>query len=200
MDDQLYKSLRIYTLLNYRESFQKVGEEQLIAELPMSLREDVQFHQYGTLIQNFPFFTELKNNQFVWEVAKTLTKCQFEARETVFVDETYSDCMYLIYKGSVRLYASNDLPFAHFRVNYSLGDSEMLLNFRRNGTAITNIQCLFYRITRINIMESLANFPEIKEAMISHAHKKNRDLAKAHQKILKKSYIYDTKTKISTMK
>ena len=161
---------------NYWESFQKIGEEQMISELPMSLKEEIQFHQYGALIQDFPFFTELKNNQFVWEVVKTLTKCQFESRETIFQDETYSDCMYLIHKGSVRLYSSNDMPFANFKVHHALGDAEMFLNFRRNGTAITSVMCQLYKIIKWQLMESLHKFPDLKKNLIDEAYRKNKNL------------------------
>jgi len=45
--------------------------------------------------------------------------------------------MYLIHKGSVKLYATNDMPFASFNIGNSFGEPEMILNYKRNGIAKT---------------------------------------------------------------
>jgi len=57
------------------------------------------------------------------------------------MDDTNSDCMYLIHKGFVKLYAENGYPFANYRISTAFGDHDMLLNIRRNGTAKSLMPC-----------------------------------------------------------
>ena len=98
----------------------------MVNELPPTLKEEVLFHQYGSIIKRFQFFKS-QNNQFVWLTVKCLTKIAFDKSEIIYHDDSISDCMYFIHKGQVKLFADNDLSFANYRVSTSFGDIDIIL-------------------------------------------------------------------------
>jgi hypothetical protein len=48
--------------------YSTIEEEQIINELPPTLKEEVLFHKYGKIMFQFPFFEKIKNNDFVWSI------------------------------------------------------------------------------------------------------------------------------------
>ena len=72
VDPKLYKSLRQFVQMNYLDIFKRVDDEQMLNELPITLREEVLFHQYGAIILKFEFFEKLKNDDLAWDIVKHL--------------------------------------------------------------------------------------------------------------------------------
>ena len=92
-----------------------------------------------------------------------MNKCCYEKNEVVYQDNYVSTHIYLVQKGYVKLYADNDLPFAAFRDGSEFGDIEVILNLKRNGTARTICNTLFYKISKSSIEELFKLFPDIRE-------------------------------------
>lgn len=128
LDQELYDKLRSFISNNYYELFQRIDEDSMLNELPSTLKEEVMFHQYGAIIKKFHFFEKVNNNDFVWGAVKCLKKISFDKNDTIYFDDSISDCMYLIHKGFVKLYAENDFPFAVYRISTTFGDIDIFCN------------------------------------------------------------------------
>ena len=111
LDPVLHKHLTSFLVQNYNELFARIDEDAMLGELPSTLKEEVLFHQYGSIIKRFEFFTKMTNNQFVWATVKKLAKLAYDKNENIYIDNSISDCMYFIHKGQIKLYAENDYPF-----------------------------------------------------------------------------------------
>lgn len=146
LDKDLFQKLMSFLKNNYLELFRKVDEETLVSELPSTIKEEVLFHQYGSIIKKFLFFKKQNNNEFVWLIVKQLDKIQFDKGDIIYHDNNISECMYLIHKGIVKLFAENDFPYAVYRESTSFGDYDVFLNQRRNGTAKSVQQSQLYKL------------------------------------------------------
>jgi CRP-like cAMP-binding protein len=62
-------------------------------------------------------------------------KISYERGNTIYTDGEFSDYIYLIDSGSIKLYADNGLVFGSYRGGDTLGDNDVLVESRRNGTA-----------------------------------------------------------------
>ena len=87
--------------------------------------------------------------------------------------------MYLLNKGKVKLYAENDIEFAIYRERDHFGDTDMILNQRRNGTAITIIETYLYKIYKNVLDNVIINFPDVKQMLHDQAYQTNKILVKS---------------------
>ena len=67
----------------------------------------------------------------------------------------------MIYIGEVKLYASNNFPFAKYKEGQIFGDSDCLLNETRDSKATANTDCHLYMIKNEQIEELFIQFPDI---------------------------------------
>jgi len=145
LDPDLHKRVEKFLINNYIELFSRVDEESMISELPPTLKEEIFYHQFGTLIYDLPFLQDL-DNDCTWGIVKCLKKVKYEANDKIYNDGELSDALYLIYKGTIKLYADNSFSFATYTKSMQFGDVDMFCNIRRNGTATATDECLLYKI------------------------------------------------------
>lgn len=87
------------------ELYAKIDEEALLAELPLSLREEVLYRQFGGLVETIKVLRDSTDNEFVWAVVQIASKIAFEKDDTIYWAGDFSENIYMIYKGRVSLYA-----------------------------------------------------------------------------------------------
>ena len=59
---------------NFIDLFIKVDEEDLLNELPASLREEVLYRQYGGLVETIEILRVSNDNEFVWTIIQIASK------------------------------------------------------------------------------------------------------------------------------
>lgn len=91
-------------------------------ELPISLREEVLYRQYGGLVETIKMLRDSTDNEFVWAVVQIANKIAFEKDDTIYMPGDISENIYMIYKGRVSLYAQNGLVFQSYFEGDLLGD------------------------------------------------------------------------------
>lgn len=143
----MHLRVKNFILNNYHELFSKIDEEALIGELPPTYKEEVFFHQYGNLIYDLQFLQELETD-CTWGIVKYLKKSKFEKTDIIYRDKSLSETIYFIHKGVVKLYAENDYPFYTFNSSNTFGDSDMICNIRRIGSAVAFEDCLLYQVQK----------------------------------------------------
>lgn len=68
LPEDLHFKIRSFIENNYHELFSRVDEDQLLHELPTTLREEVFFFRYGGLIDAISFLQNCSNSDFVWSL------------------------------------------------------------------------------------------------------------------------------------
>lgn len=121
---------------NYLELNAKVDEEELLAELPLVLREEVLYRQFGVLVETIKVLNESTDNEFVWAVVQIATKIAFEKDDTIYLQGDFSENMYMIFLGRVSLYAQNGYVFTSYSEGDLLGDSDAFLDEVRDSKAV----------------------------------------------------------------
>lgn len=101
--------------------------------------------------------------------------------------------MYLVFKGTVKLYAENDFPFAIFRDGSNFGEVDILCNQKRNGTAKPIGKCQLYKISRNTIESIFVDYPLTKNRLILQSIERNEELIKKRKRIFKNNYLYAIK-------
>ena len=69
---------------NYLELYAKIDEEALLAELPLSLKEEILYRQYGGLVETIKVLRDSTDNEFVWAVVQIANKIAFEKDDTIY--------------------------------------------------------------------------------------------------------------------
>lgn len=172
LDPELHSQIKNFMLNNYLELFARMDEETLINELPPTLKEELFFHQYGGLIDHLNFLQDL-GNDCVWGIVKALKKINYEKGDTIYLDGDLSEHLFIIHKGTVKLYADNGYPFSQYKSGMHFGDADLLCGTRRNGTAKASEDCLLYKIEKGKLEDILGDFPSMRIKLVTKAIKDN---------------------------
>lgn len=169
LDPTIHLQIKKFLKKNYTEIFSKDKMEGMINELPPTLKEEVFFNQFGNLIQSLDFFNLLGDNECKWGLVREMSKLEYNKGDKIYNDQELADSIFLVYKGVVKLYAENGYPFAIYRKGETFGDIDVFCGTRRNGTAITTEDCLFYKVHKNNIDDILMDHPKIRREITSRA-------------------------------
>ena len=90
---------------NYLELYAKIDEEALLSELPLSLKEEILYRQYGGLVETIKVLRDSTDNEYVWAMVQIANKIAFEKDDTIYWQGDFSENIFMIYKGRVSLYA-----------------------------------------------------------------------------------------------
>lgn len=66
LDDDLFITIRTYLLNNYRIIYDNIAEENLLEELPVDLKEEVLYREFGKVVEKIKLLAKCEN-EFVWE-------------------------------------------------------------------------------------------------------------------------------------
>ena len=118
-----------------------------------------------------------------------MTQMTLRKGEVIFYDNAFSDSMFLVDSGIVNLCAPkyhieysccmqnqshSMINFDKFRSGSHFWEIDMVLNQRRNGTAITSTQCELYRIQKVHFDLAIKSYPDAKSQLIDDYIVKNR--------------------------
>lgn len=121
---------------------------------------------------------------------RILKKVTFERFDTVYHDGAFSETVYLIYAGQVKLLAENGFAFALFRKGDHFGETDVFCGTRRNGTAQAQDNCMLYKLNKSDLEQVLLSFPATRKTMLNEAVDKHSKLINDRFRALKKSPLY----------
>ena len=113
-----------------------MDEEQLLEELPSSLKEEVLYKQYGAMVECIKILNESDDNEFVWALVQLAQKIYFGRDDTIYWQNDFSENFYMIYRGKVQLFAQNGHSFISYQQGDLVGDSDALIGESRDSKAI----------------------------------------------------------------
>lgn len=174
LPDDLHFKIRQFIENNYHELFSRVDEDQLLHELPTTLREDVLFFRFGGLIEAIEFLNRCPNNEFVWALVQCLRKVKVDKDDVVYQEGDFSEEIYFIKIGQVKLYAKNGISFATYNEGECFGDSDVIFKEPRDGKAMAFKDCLFFSLHRDNLEKLLDTYPDMREHVNQMAEEKKK--------------------------
>lgn len=177
LDPELKKDITLFLMNNYTDLILKVDIESMISDLPSWIKEDVLVNQFGFLIKNLEFFSDIHDSACWWSIVQKLVKIQIERGDKLYHDGEISDQIFFIHKGIVKLYGDFGYPFATFKIGQTVGDNDVFSGTRRNGTATGQDNCQLYKIFKSQMEEALTNFPSTKAHLTKIAMEKNEKMA-----------------------
>ena len=92
---------------------------------------------------------------------KNLNKITYDMNDTIYMDNSSANTIYLIHDGYVKLLAENGQSFCVYRLGNNFGDTEVILGLKRNGTAKAMNQSHFYIIKKQHFDELMEDYPAV---------------------------------------
>ena len=114
------------------------------------------------MIFKFHFFNKNGSSNLVWDMLKNLNKLTFDMNDTIYLDNSLANTIYLINEGYVKLFAENGFAFSSYRGGSNFGDSEVILAIKYNGTAKAMKKSQFYVIKKKHFDELMEDYPVVK--------------------------------------
>ncbi len=111
---------------------------------------------------------------------KILIYLSLDKNEVIYTIGEFSEEIYFIKQGKVKLFASNGFPYVSCKDGEHFGDYEVIFNEPREGKAVAVTECLFYTLTKDDMDEILDHYPDMREIIENDAGK-NR---KYHRKLI----------------
>lgn len=171
-DEELQNQIRQFLINNFLDLHAKIDEEALLAELPLSLKEEVLYRQFGGLVETIKVLRDSTDNEFVWAVVQIANKIAFEKDDTIYWQGDFSENSYMIYKGEVSLYAQNGYAFISYGEGDVLGDSDALLDEVRDSKAIAQDNCVMYSVKMEQLDEIFVMYQDSQKQMMRQAMRK----------------------------
>lgn len=133
------------------------------------------------LLKSISIFSDTPENVLA-EVALLLHETEVESNLTLFDEGEIGNCMYIIYKGNVRIH-KGEQTLVVLKDREFFGDLSLLDTETRSASATAVNDCLLLRIDQEPFFELLESQPEIARGVIRILSKRLRNL---NEKLLKK--------------
>jgi hypothetical protein len=139
-------------------------EDEVINELPDSLKLDVKLFLRQPLISKVPIFQNASIN-FRDEMVHYLTIHVYMPGDMVVKKNEHGDSMYFVSKGSVEILDDNGGVFGVLGEGSYFGETSLLKEQPRNATVRAISFCNIYSLNKENFDKLLNKFPEFKKEL-----------------------------------
>ena len=78
LSEQLYFSIRTFLVNNYYNLYSQVYEKEFLDELPMNLKEEILYRQYGNLVETVHLLRNSEDNDLTWELVQHSRKISMQ--------------------------------------------------------------------------------------------------------------------------
>jgi len=190
LPEELHFKIRQFLENNYHELFSRMDEDDLLKELPTTLREDVLFYRFHGLFNSLNFLKQFVKQEFVWHLVQKLRKIKVDKDDVIYYDGDFSEEIYFIKAGKVKLYTKNGQPFISYKEGQHFGHSDVIFKETRDGKAVAQTDSMLYSVHKDQLEELFEKFPEMKAILKEDARKKREDHTKKKSDAEKKSPFY----------
>jgi len=133
------------------------------------------------LLKSISIFSETPEN-ILAEVAHLLHEEEVDSHTTLFHEGEIGNCMYIIFRGSVRIH-KGEQTLMIFKDRDFFGDLSLLDTETRSASATTETDCLLLKIDQEPFFELLDTQPEVARGVIRILSKRLRAL---NEKLMQK--------------
>lgn len=136
LPDDLHNKLRQFLENNFSELFSRIDEQQLLQELPITLRDEVLQSQFAGLITSLHFIRDCENTEFMWAFVQALKKIKIDKGDILYFEGDFSEEIYFIKQGKVKLFAANGYSYLNCKDGQHFGEVEVFFREQRMGKAV----------------------------------------------------------------
>lgn len=180
---------------HYDNIYSWFNQDQLIKELPGSLRREVSIHMHKKLVEQVIFFQD-KDPNFLAYVVPKLKNIHLQSGEILYKEGDYPEEVYFLIKGRVNLKAANGIVFKTYIEGSYFGEVEILHNQLRTCTIQVSTQNAdMVVLSRRDFLQVLHEFPDVELELrdIAKIRAKKNSSAKAHVLNITEDIVYNTK-------
>jgi CRP-like cAMP-binding protein len=91
----------------------------------------------------------------MWAFVQALRKLKIDKGDVLYFEGDFSEEIYFIKQGKVKLFASNGYPYLNFKDGQNFGEVEVFFREQRKGKAIAQTDCLLYTLERDDLQSLL---------------------------------------------
>lgn len=164
-------------------TFSWAQAEDILKELPTTLRTEVSLHMHHKIVEKIYFFQD-KDPGFISAVIPKLRNLRLETGEIVYKEHEYPEEVYFLTKGRVNLVTSNRIAFKSYVQGSYFGEGEVLEGRNRDCTVeVAELGAKFMLLHKHDFLQLLEQFPKIAEEITETArlrtikNKEAKDLA-----------------------
>ena len=138
----------------------------------------------------------MKDNDCQWALLKNLQKNQYERGQTIYDDNGLADKIYMIFKGTVNLRATNGYVFHQYVSLETFGFSELFINSKRNGEAYAHETVKLYFLTKLDLVQIFEDFPDIRKSFTNRSIEHQKVLQAKRMKVVRKQPMFGFSKKL----
>lgn len=99
----------------------------------------------------------------MWSIVQLFRKIKVDKNEVIYTIGEFSEEIYLIKQGKVKLFAQNGFAYISIKDGEHFGDYEVIFNEPREGKAVAVTESLFYTLTKDDMDELLEQYTDMRE-------------------------------------
>ncbi len=92
--------------------------------------------------------------------------------DVVYWENDFSEEIFFIKHGLVKIYAKNNFPFASYGEGEHFGDTDVLNKSTRDGKAVAQSDCTFFSLHKDMLYNLFDQFPDMKREIEETTEKK----------------------------
>lgn len=166
-------------------TFSWAQAEDILKELPTTLRTEVSLHMHHKIVEKIYFFQD-KDPGFISAVIPKLRNLRLETGEIVYKEHEYPEEVYFLTTGRVNLLASNGFAFRSYVQGSYFGEGEVLEGRNRDCTVeVAEPGAKFMLLHKHDFLQLLEQFPKIAEEITETARLRTIKNAEAKEFALK---------------
>ena len=177
MSHELYEKISKYLL--YKLNNEKKLKHDIIDNLPLSLRNKVIITMYKDVINNFIFFKNFNNSDFIIKVVLSLEAIQVEKNETLVNDGDYIDQIIFVKRGKLSL----EIPIPVIIKNDTVKQIETIRKTSKSFNLPNNI--LPFENKTNNVIPNVIDVPTKEEIKQNNFFQKLSNEIKPHNQYVK---------------
>jgi CRP-like cAMP-binding protein len=116
------------------------------------------------ILKSLDLFTQTPET-ILSELAPLMEEEEYQAETTIFKEGDIGDCMYIIYRGEIRIHKGS-MTLALLKEKEVFGELSLLDSETRSATATCNTDCFLFKIDQEPFYELLETRPEIARGFI----------------------------------
>lgn len=126
------------------------------------------------LLKSVSIFSETPES-ILAEIAHLMEEEDLAENKNVFKEGETGNCMYIIFKGTVRVHKGNQ-TLAILTDNNYFGELALLDTETRSATVTTETECILYKINQEPFYDLIECRPEVIKAVVQNLSKRLRDV------------------------
>lgn len=128
-------------------------------------------------------------------MVRHLKKVTYTVGDKIYEEGEFSEVLFMINKGTVKLYTYNGYAFAQYTNGEHFGDSEVFAGIDRIGQAQAATDLQLYKLVKSDVEQVLQDYPSVRHRLHSQSMKNSKQLLDKKVNVLRKMPVFGLEKK-----